>query len=122
MSLFEDGVKVLRIAADQGNRPAQAVLDELTFRQDRINVLHEINSDLNAKLREARLQLAQQPQPRYKIVGTNGDAHLEVDDTYTSQPVGFSEFHTSRLQPTYEMLNGHEDDDPDPMEHLTHAA
>lgn len=57
-SQLEQGIEVLRLAADKGNRPAQAVIDELNFRQNRINVLHEINSDLNARLRDARQELA----------------------------------------------------------------
>lgn len=41
MNLFDDGIAVLKIAAAAGNRPAQAVLDELDFRQTRIETLHE---------------------------------------------------------------------------------
>ena len=59
MDAFERGVQVLRIGAEKGNAPSRAILDELAFRQSRIDALHELNSDLNELLRDTRLQVLQ---------------------------------------------------------------
>lgn len=85
MSLFDDGLVVLQIAAAAGNRTSQAILDELRFREERITALHEatqklqsdnkalqeINSELNTQLRELRLQALQKPAGFERLF--NGD-------------------------------------------------
>ena len=65
--------------------------------------LQQINSELNAQLREARQKLAQ-----YGV-----DAI-----TMTDLPVNYTEFHQLyNIKPTFAMLR--DDDGPDPMEQLT---
>ena len=67
MSAFDDGVRVLKIAAERGNGPSKAILAELEFRDTRIKALHEINTELNTQLRDLRLKMLQQAP------GFNGD-------------------------------------------------
>lgn len=69
MNHFEEGLQVLRIAAEKGNRPAHAVLEELNFRETRIAALHELNSELNGALRDLRQMIAERGElqrPEYK--------------------------------------------------------
>lgn len=62
MSLFDDGIAVLKIAAAAGNQPAQAVLDELDFRGTRIATLHEIIETL----RQVHAERGELRQPEIK--------------------------------------------------------
>lgn len=81
MSKLDEGLQVLRLAAERGNEPAKAVVAHVAELEGRLRNQAEINTELNAQLRDLRLKVLQGPAGWNNLF--NGDFQPGVTQAMT---------------------------------------